>query len=179
VEQFRDSDEYQVVERKDGSLWLLNRTKYGIGESFSFDQGKTWTEMAPSKIAHTVSRFFITRLKSGNLLLVKHGAIDQKNTGRSRLMAFVSVDDGQTWPGGLMLDERKDVTYPDGMQASDGQIYLIYDHGRSTDKEILLSVFTEADALAGKPVSGQTRFRQIVNKASGVNPRAAAKQGEP
>ena len=178
VEQFRDSDEYQVVERKDGSLWLLNRTKYGVGESFSFDGGKTWTELARSKIAHTVSRFFITRLKSGNLLLVKHGAIDQ-SIGRSRLMAFVSADDGKTWQGGLMLDERKDVTYPDGMQASDGQIYLIYDHGRSTEKEILLSVFTEADAMAGKPVSDQTRLRQIVNKASGVNPRAAAKQGEP
>ena len=28
-----------------------------------------------------------------------------------------SEDDGKTWRGGLMLDERADVTYPDGRRA--------------------------------------------------------------
>ncbi|MFA7368965.1 MAG: sialidase family protein, partial [Kiritimatiellales bacterium] len=86
------ASEYQVVQRKDGSLWCLNRTQYGIGESFSYDDGNTWTPMVPSKIIQTPSRFFITRLNSGKLLLVKHGPIDQ-NVGRAQLMAFLSDDD--------------------------------------------------------------------------------------
>ena len=31
----RQFDEHMFVERKDGSLWLLVRTNYGIGESIS------------------------------------------------------------------------------------------------------------------------------------------------
>jgi hypothetical protein len=91
-------------------------------------------------------------------------------------MAFVSADDGETWKGGLMLDERKDVSYPDGMQAADGLIYLIYDHSRHDEKEILMSVFTEEDAVAGNPVSGKARFRQLVNKAYGENTRYPPKK---
>lgn len=166
----RSADEYQVVERKDGSWWLLNRASYGIGESFSTDQGETWSPMAPSSIVHTVSRFFITRLQSGNLLLVKHGPID-KDVRRSQLMAFVSRDDGQTWEGGLMLDERQGNSYPDGVQVDDGRIYIIYDYRRHHDKEILMAIFTEEDALAGEAISGKTRFRQLVNKATLRNTR--------
>ena len=44
--------EHMLTERLDGSLWMLARTTYGIGESVSFDRGKTWTEVSPSAIAH-------------------------------------------------------------------------------------------------------------------------------
>jgi len=159
-------DEPMMVERKDGSLWMLVRTNYGLGESFSHDRGRTWTEVAPSPIAHTVSRFFITRLSSGNLLLVKHGPIKTK-TGRSHLMAFVSRDDGATWSDGLMLDERKGVSYPDGQQAADGRFYLVYDYNRYSDRQILMAVFCEEDVQAGKDVSGNVRLRLVVSQGSG------------
>ncbi|MEO9594718.1 sialidase family protein [Rhodopirellula bahusiensis] len=84
----RAFDEHMFVERNDKSIWLLARTNYGIGESVSTDRGKTWPELTPSKIVHPSARFFIRRLTSGNLLLVKHGPIDQK-TSRSNLMAFI------------------------------------------------------------------------------------------
>lgn len=34
-------DEHHIVEKKDGALWLLARTAYGIGESTSSDRGTT------------------------------------------------------------------------------------------------------------------------------------------
>ena len=92
----RQFDEHMFIERRDGSLWLLVRTKYGIGESVSTDRGATWPELKPSAIMHTSSRFFIRRLASGNLLLVKHGPIETK-TARSHLTAYISKDDGHTW----------------------------------------------------------------------------------
>ena len=109
----RQFDEHMFVERKDGSLWLLVRTRYGIGESVSTDRGKTWPDLTPSGIEHPTSRFLVRRLVSGNLLLVKHGPLDTR-TSRSHLTAYVSKDDGKTWSGGLMLDERQGVSYPDG-----------------------------------------------------------------
>jgi hypothetical protein len=167
----RNCDENMIVERGDGSLWMLNRTNYGIGESFSFDQGKTWTEMEPSDIEHTVARFFISRLPSGKLLLIKHGKVDEPPKGRERLMAFLSEDDGKTWDGGLMIDERGGVSYPDAAQDADGNIYVVYDYQRHGAKEILMAVFTEEDVATGEAVSDAARFRQVIDKALGHNTR--------
>jgi len=165
-------DEHLFVERKDGSLWLLARTRYGIGESVSTDGGKTWPELKPSAIPHTTSRFFIRRLASGHLLLVKHGGFDQK-TGRSHLTAFLSKDDGKTWGGGLLLDERAGVSYPDGQQTPDGLIRIIYDFSRTGERNILLATFREEDAAAGKETSKDVRLRQLVSKASGGKEKGA------
>jgi hypothetical protein len=159
--------EHMIVERSDGSLWMLVRTTYGIGESVSQDRGKTWTEVAPSAIAHPSARFHLRKLNSGRLLLIKHGPIDIQ-TGREQLMAFLSDDDGQTWQGGLMLDERPNISYPDGCQSEDGIIGIVYDNQRTGAKEILAAFFTEEDVLAGKPVSDQVALQVLVNKAGGL-----------
>lgn len=164
----RNYDEHMLVERKDGTLWMLVRTKYGIGESTSTDGGATWTDVTPSPIPNAVSRFFIRRLASGRLLLVRHN-VPNNSKKRSHLSAFVSDDDGRTWKGGLLLDERTGVSYPDGTQAKDGSIDVIYDYQRMSDKEILLAEFTEDDVLAGKLTSPNSRQRARVNQATGVN----------
>ncbi|MCK5802400.1 MAG: exo-alpha-sialidase [Lentisphaeria bacterium] len=165
VPEGREFDEYSVVELRDGRLWVLSRTSRGMVESFSTDKGLTWTEARPGRIKHATSRHFLTRLRSGNLLLVKHGAIDQR-IDRSRLMAFLSEDEGHTWSDGLLLDERKNVSYPDGVQAEDGTIYIIYDFERTGEKEILMARFAEDDVARGKPAS-DAALRLLVNKASG------------
>ncbi|MDD4920932.1 MAG: sialidase family protein [Bacteroidales bacterium] len=140
-------DEHSIVEKKDGKLWMLLRTMYGIGESFSKDQGKTWSPLVPSVIQHPSARFFVRRLKSGSLLLVKHGPIGVK-TGRSHLMAFISKDDGVSWSKGLLLDERNGVSYPDGQQVKDGTINIIYDYNRRKEQMILMTSFKEEDVFA-------------------------------
>jgi hypothetical protein len=122
----RQYDEHIFVERGNGSIWLLVRTNSGIGESVSTDRGAKWPELAPSPILNTPSLFFVRRLLSGNLLLAKHGPLDTR-TSRSHVTAHLSSDDGKTWGGGLMLDERLGVSYPDGQQTPDGLIRIIYD----------------------------------------------------
>lgn len=160
--QVRSYDEHMLVEKQDGRLWLLARTNYGIGESISTDHGKTWPELKKSSIAHANARFFIRRLNSKNLLLVKHGPIDTQ-TGREQLTAFISEDDGKTWPHSMLLDERKGVSYPDGVQAKDGTIYIIYDRNRRSDKEVLMARFTEEDVRNGKLTSKKGALRLIIN----------------
>jgi hypothetical protein len=149
-----------IVERKDGSLWMLVRMQ-GLAETISTDRGKTWAPVERSSIKHCTARFFVRRLMSGSLLLVKHGPLD-KRIGREQLIAYVSDDDGKTWSGGLMIDEREDVTYPDGVQAKDGRIYLIYDHKRTPLGEVLMATFTEEDVRAGKLVSDEARLKVVV-----------------
>jgi len=162
-EEVRSFDEHMIVEKKDKSLWMLVRTKYGIGESVSRDRGKTWSALLPSSIQHPSARFFIRHLHSGNLLLVKHGPIS-KRTGRSHLSAYVSEDDGRTWSYGLLLDERSGVSYPDGQQSPDGTIHIIYDYSRTGDRGILMATFTEEDAIVGNPASSTVSLRMLVSK---------------
>jgi hypothetical protein len=166
----RDCDEPMLVERQDGSLWQLVRTKHGIGRGISKDGGRTWSE-AEDYLADATSRFFIRRLQSGNLLLVKHGPLNQR-IGRSHLTAYLSENDGETWIGGLILDERATVSYPDGTQSPDGTIFIIYDWNRADEKQILLAKFTEEDVLAGAGVSSQYRTRVLVNQAKAINPKS-------
>jgi len=174
----RSADETMLIERKNGTLWMLVRGKFhrpnnsftGIGESVSSDKGKTWPEMKASAIPHAVTaRFFIRRLNSGRLLLVRHNQ-GVGSRGHSHLKAYLSEDDGHTWKGGLLLDGRANVTYPDGVQAAKGAIHVIYDHERLCRKEIFMAVFTEKDVMAGKLIVPYSRLRVRVNKATGINP---------
>lgn len=169
----RAADEHIIIERKDGSLWMLVRGNFQreqkpasyIGESVSKDGGKSWTDVTPSTIPHPVARFCIRRLASGKLLLIRNNPPDGKT--RSHLTAFLSEDDGATWKGGLLIDERDQVSYPDLVQAGDGSVYLIYDRERKGAREILMAVFKEQEVMEGKISSDQSRLRVLVNRATG------------
>jgi len=158
----RNYPEHMLVEREKGDLWLLVRTVYGIGESHSSDGGLTWPTASRSKISNPASRFYIGRLDSGALLLVKNGPVGER-TDRDRMMAFVSDDDGATWKGGLLLDERKEVSYPDVAQGPDGFLHVVHDRERYNAREIIHHVFTEADVRAGRLVTKGSRIKDVVN----------------
>ncbi|MCQ2446022.1 MAG: glycoside hydrolase [Clostridia bacterium] len=168
----RGFDEHMVVELDDGRLWMLTRTKYGIGQAFSSDGGKTWENAGNSGHTGPNSRFYVRRLKSGRILMVNHVnptyLTDPKgwNT-RNNLMAMLSEDDGKTWVGGLMLDTRNDVSYPDGTEDEDGRITIVYDFDRMGAREILTACFTEEDILEGTLVSEGSYLKRVINRAEG------------
>lgn len=164
-----DWHEHMIVERKDGTLWMLARTTAGIMQSTSADGGRTWAEPTePVGIRQPNARFHVRRLASGSLLLVKHGDAVDTHTGRVKLSAWLSPDDGKTWKGGLLLDERKGVSYPDGFQAPDGTIYISYDRNRKTDGEILLARFTEQDILANRLVGPKSKLKMLISRPLGL-----------
>jgi len=156
----RSLDEHMMVQLKDGRLWMLIRAKDGIGQSFSDDRGVTWYNDSDSGIGGPNSRFCIRRLGSGNLILVNH----HEFTGRNNLKAMISRDEGKTWEGYLLLDERDGVSYPDLKQDENGMIYIAYDHKRVHEKEFYLAKVTEEDILAGKLVNESSRLKVLVHK---------------
>jgi hypothetical protein len=163
--------ENMMVELRDHRLWMLIRTGSGfLWESYSSDRGRTWSEPAQTTIANPGSRFFIRRLSSGSLLLVNHYHFKQ----RSHLTAQISTDEGKNWNEGLLLDERADVSYPDGVEEKNGTITVVYDRDRKGAGEILMARFTEKDVRAGKDVSGKVRLRHLVNQLNPWDPKAAA-----
>lgn len=179
VDENPDFDEYMIVERADRSLVIFNRHPKSFLQCESTDGGLTWTPQQPNGVRHTNSRFVFMKLHSGNWLLVKHGSLEAlsnareekhpANRGRSHLTAFLSRDEGRTWEGGLLLDERP-CSYPFGCQTNDGTVYVSYERSRWDQPEILMARFTEDDVLAGRTVSDRAALQVLVNKARGTCP---------
>jgi len=164
-------DEHMMVELHDGRLWMLARTTTQPFECFSSDRGATWSEPRQAATVQNVNaRFFLRRLASGRILLVKNGPPTERLQRRSHMSAWLSEDEGRTWKGGLLLDERASVSYPDGFEAPGGLIHILYDWNRHTDAEILMAKFREEDVLAGKIVSKDAKLLMPVNKATGPKP---------
>lgn len=158
-------DEQQYVELPDGRWWMTARTRRcGIMQSFSSDRGRTWTPIVEWQ-HHINSRHNLLRLASGRLLLIRHGLVDQRTKGRSHLYAFLSDDDGQTWKGGLLLDERNGVAYPCAVQTADGRILVSYDYRRSTQGEIYMAEFTEDEVLSGVSIGTGVGLGHLIYKA--------------
>jgi len=168
---FEDSyfNEHSVVELGDGRLWMLSRCRREIAQSFSDDGGKAWQPQTTA-FPHVNSKCVARRLKSGNILLIKHGQdMTTATPERSHLTAFLSRDDGQTWSGGLLLDERAKVSYPDIAQAPSGDVHVHYDRNRKSDAEILFAQFREEDVLTSKLVSPNASMKNIIKSKQGMN----------
>ncbi len=174
---FKDScfNEHSVVELNNGQLWMLSRGMKETFQSLSDDGGKTWQPQSTA-FPHVNSKAIIRRLQSGNLLVIRHGQDITKSTnGRKELTAFLTTDEGKTWSGNLMLDERTNVSYPDIAQSPNGDIYVHYDRERTGAAEILFARFREEDVQAGKLISKDAGLHNLVKSKQGMNYGAAGK----
>lgn len=158
-----------IVERRDGTLWMLGRVQDGLMESFSRDEGRTWTEPVRARVQSVSARFHLRRLRSGRLLLLKHGIEPGRAAeNRSWLTAFLSDDDGDTWSKGFVLDERFEVSYPDADQDAAGRIYITYDRNRALDGEILMASLREEDLLAGRLITPGAFLRRVILRPGAI-----------
>ncbi|WP_461484863.1 sialidase family protein, partial [Pedobacter sp.] len=146
-DSLRTFDEHQMVETDSkGGMMCLVRTKKGIYYAKSTDYGKSWTQLQPfDTIGKTTpSRFYIGKLNSGKLILVLNADLKRTN-----MTALLSSDGGKTWPNRLLLDNRKNVSYPDVAQDLTGNIHITYDRDRTGAKEINYCRITEQDIING------------------------------
>ena len=138
----------------------------GIEESFSYDEGRTWTIAKgnlPDPLIGPGSRFTMINIKDGEedaLLFVTN----YSTAIRGNMTAFLSYDDGLTWPYSITLDSHLSA-YPDAYQAPDGKIYIVYDKGRYTEGGVRLCVLRIEDLKAGKFVSEDSINRLSVTKS--------------
>jgi hypothetical protein len=95
------ADEPQVIQLKDGRVWMLLRTERGrFYESFSPD-GAHWSVAKPSKLISSDSPAGLLRLKDGSLLLFSNACLRYPYAYGARyvLHGAISNDEGRTWRG--------------------------------------------------------------------------------
>jgi hypothetical protein len=167
-----DFDEHMLVELGGGRLRMLIRDLGGLVASESSDGGWTWSAAAPCPPATPNARFHLRRLRSGRLLLVANRA-DPAQIGvpwarRRDLTAWLSEDDGASWPWSLTLDAREATSYPDADQDADGRIWLVWDRERYRAGEILLGCVREGDILAGRCQADGSFLARVIDRSGGV-----------
>jgi|GEM_PF-131727 len=133
-----------TVERlKDGRLWMLIRTGHDrFWQSFSTDQGVTWTNTEASPIAASAAPAMLKRLDSGRLLLAwnqlyPEGKTNYERKGpdwhekpasyhREELSLALSDDDGKTWSPAVVIAQQpgKWLSYPYMFERAPGEIWL-------------------------------------------------------
>ncbi len=175
--------EQTLLQRKDGSIYALVRRKSQPPTGFeSYDNGKTWKEVGfPLNVSSDTKSVFF-RAKSGNIIYVcndvsteldkggkktiyhmENGKRKTVKSSRINMTAYISYDEGRTFPKKLLLDERY-TSYPSVCEYG-GFLYIAYDRGRGTYKahEILLAKITEADIEAGKLVNKDSALKMEIS----------------
>ena len=163
--------ENHILELKDDTLRMYMRSRPGLRVTESRDEGRTWGPVTkPDGMDQPCARCQVRALASGNWIFVKHLSPPDSYNENKRIgqIAYLSRDEGKTWEGGLVLDDRKSVTYPDVEQGPDGLIYVTHDFERGREAEIILHRFTEEDILAKRFQSPKSRQGIVVTKAMGT-----------
>lgn len=162
-----DFDETMILEKKDGTLLMFARDiRPLMVKTVSSDlEGTSWTDGEYTHIINAVSRFYLRRLNSGRVLLIRNDATSY----RRNLVAELSEDDGETWPWRLQLDDtlipERGLSYPDAVESDDGRIFIIYDRGRTVCREILMAQITEEDIIRGTVIRQDSYLSRIISKA--------------
>ncbi len=119
----------------EGQLQALCRTQVGVvAESWSHDQGRTWSQLERSDLENPNSGFDGIVLQDGRAAL----AINPSAQARSPLQILIS-DDGNSWrPGPILEDGVGEFSYPAIIQASDGTIHVSYTHDRTDIRHVVL-----------------------------------------
>jgi len=124
---------------------LLSRTKNNVvGQNWSEDGGKTWTEMAATSLPNPNSGIDGVTLKDGRQLLIYNPT--EKNWGNRVPLSIAISSDGKEWKRVLDLEPLRDTTdkegeeysYPTVIQAEDGLVHLVYTWNRKTVKYVTL-----------------------------------------
>jgi predicted neuraminidase len=127
-----------------GKLQILCRTKEGvIAESWSADNGKTWSGLEATSIPNPNSGIDAVTLKDGRQLLVYNPTTTGENGrgGPRTPLSFALSENGKEWKEILKLEtEPGEYSYPAVIQTSDGMIHITYTWKRKLIKHVVLAI---------------------------------------
>ena len=127
----------------ENSLQILCRSKEGkIIQSWSYDNGKTWSELAETNLLNPNSGIDAVTLKDGRQLLVyNNSTILPGKWGGPRTPLNVAMSkDGINWITVLTLEnEPGEYSYPAVIQTKDGLVHITYTYKRESIKHVVIN----------------------------------------
>lgn len=142
-----------------GKLQVLARSKdRALIETWSSDNGETWTPLQKSSLPNNNSGTDAVTLKDGRQLLVynhvlPHDSLKNGKGPRTPLNVAVSKD-GKEWYAAAILEDSpiSQYSYPSVIQGKDGAVHVVYTWRR---KKIMYAKLDPAKLQAVKIINGQ------------------------
>jgi predicted neuraminidase len=139
-----------VLRRSDGTLVAYmreNGPRKRVRIAESSDDGLTWGPVGVTELPNPGSGLDGVRLASGTWLLI----YNDTTSGRNKLAASLSLDEGRTWPHTRHLESKATGSYhyPAVIQGADGTIHCVYSYFVAGGKSMKHTAFNEAWVAAG------------------------------
>ncbi|MCB9768620.1 MAG: exo-alpha-sialidase [Candidatus Omnitrophica bacterium] len=131
-----------LVQKKNGDIVAMMRDKSPakrIRRSLSTDGGMTWSDTGEMEIPNPDSSVSAEVLDNGHWVLVCNDTTGGDRGGRTRLVIFLSEDEGETWPIRKVIEDHDKTcaaAYPTVRQTRDGIIHCVYTHSPSPNETI-------------------------------------------
>jgi len=132
-----------ILFHKDGKLQALCRSRdRAILETWSNDNGLTWSPLAKTSLPNNNSGTDAVTLADGRQLLVyNHVLPPGKEVKGARTPLNVAISkDGKTWYAALILEDSpiSQYSYPSVIQTSDGLVHVVYTWRRQRIKHVVI-----------------------------------------
>lgn len=120
---------------------LLRSNQNNIMESWSEDEGKTWSPLRKTRLMNPNSGIDAVTLGSGLQVLIYNPTQKGKDwaNGRNKLSIAVSGD-GKAWKEVVTLEDHPtgEFSYPSVIQTSDKTVHVVYTADRKSIKHVVL-----------------------------------------
>ncbi len=130
-----------ILTYANGKMQILCRTQENIvAQSWSDDNGKTWSKLTATSLPNPNSGTDAVTLKDGRQLLVYNHTIRKGEFPNGRNMINVAIStDGISWKSVLTLEREKgEFSYPSVIQSSDGMVHITYTYQRKSIKHVVI-----------------------------------------
>ncbi|KQS35715.1 exo-alpha-sialidase [Pedobacter sp. Leaf194] len=132
-----------ILQHGNGKLQILARTaNRAVVESWSEDNGETWSALTKTSLPNNNSGTDAVTLKDGRHVLVYNHVLppgDLAKGARTPLNVSVSKD-GKNWYAALILEDApiSQYSYPAVIQTADGMLHFIYTWRREKIKHVVV-----------------------------------------
>lgn len=132
-----------ILQHGNGKLQILARTANRvIAESWSEDNGETWTPMTKTTLPNNNSGTDAVTMKDGRHVLVYNHVLPPGTLAKgARTPLNVSISkDGKEWSAALILEDSpiSQYSYPAVIQTADGMLHFIYTWRRQKIKHVVV-----------------------------------------
>lgn len=138
-----DAIQPSILTYPDGKMQVLCRTRQNvISQSWSEDQGQTWSKMTATELPNPNSGTDAVTLADKRQLLVYNHTTKEGEEPKGRNMLNLAIsDDGINWKPVMTLENKPakaGYSYPAIIQTSDGMVHITYTYMRQSVKHVVV-----------------------------------------
>ena len=138
-----DAIQPSILTYPNGKMQVLCRTRQNvISQSWSEDQGQTWSKMTATELPNPNSGTDAVTLKDNRQLLIYNHTTKEGEEPKGRNMINLAIsEDGINWKPVMTLENvpaESGYSYPAIIQTSDGLVHITYTYVRQSVKHVVI-----------------------------------------